>query len=479
MHNDPNKEIKKRLLFIPIVAVTAISLLITLTTSLLIYFNNNTSISIPYASILLTNAIMITLFVLVIQFLMKKNFINRLDKLQRGIFGFLDFLSGKSEKITYIDENTGAMSDAINEKMKIIEQQRQQDQDFIEEFILHAKAVENGDYTRRIKTIPSNPILQEAHNQINKMLGSLEKNIGKNFNIILKTINSYADEDYRQKIQNPKGAIEIAIQKLGQVISHMLYNDHTHGIEFREKAKIVNQNIHTAYESINENLKKELEVIVETVDDVTVHIKKNVESASFISSYAQTVQEAAQEGQALAEKTAQAMSEISTQVDTINEAISVIDKITMQTNILSLNAAVEASTAGEAGKGFAVVAQEVRNLAAQTANASKEIKQVVDHAKAKAEYGTTISSHMIEGYHQLVQEVSKTMDLVYEITKSSNQQDEKIQKIHNLVYHMQSLIDNCLIELNTAKKHSDENYARANKIIQLTENKKFEYSAHS
>ena len=86
------------------------------------------------------------------------------------------------------------------------------------------------------------------------------------------------------------------------------------------------------------------------------------------------------------------MGEIETQVTTINDAISVIDQISFQTNILSLNAAVEAATAGEAGKGFAVVAAEVRSLATRSAEAAKEIKNIVENATAKATYGKSISN---------------------------------------------------------------------------------------
>ncbi|WP_226809459.1 methyl-accepting chemotaxis protein, partial [Aliarcobacter butzleri] len=79
--------------------------------------------------------------------------------------------------------------------------------------------------------------------------------------------------------------------------------------------------------------------------------------------------------------------DITKQVNAINEAIGVIDNIAFQTNILSLNAAVEAATAGEAGKGFAVVAQEVRNLASRSAEAAHEIKAIVENATIKANEG--------------------------------------------------------------------------------------------
>jgi methyl-accepting chemotaxis protein len=88
------------------------------------------------------------------------------------------------------------------------------------------------------------------------------------------------------------------------------------------------------------------------------------------------------------------MDEINSEVQAINEAISFIDQIAFQTNILSLNAAVEAATAGEAGKGFAVVAQEVRNLAGRSAEAANEIKRLVENAATKANQGKNISGEI-------------------------------------------------------------------------------------
>ena len=110
-----------------------------------------------------------------------------------------------------------------------------------------------------------------------------------------------------------------------------------------------------------------------------------------MASLSTEVTASATNGERLANQTTVAMDEINNQVNSINEAISVIDQIAFQTNILSLNAAVEAATAGEAGKGFAVVAQEVRNLANRSAEAAKEIKNLVENATSKTNDGKKIS----------------------------------------------------------------------------------------
>src|SRR5690606_14852817 len=117
----------------------------------------------------------------------------------------------------------------------------------------------------------------------------------------------------------------------------------------------------------------------------------------------------------------------------IGDTIEVISQIAFQTNILSLNAAVEAATAGEAGKGFAVVAQEVRNLATRSAEAAKEIKDIVELATVKANEGKSIATNMIEGYKNLNNNISSTMNLIADIENASKEQLLGIEQINDAV----------------------------------------------
>jgi len=117
----------------------------------------------------------------------------------------------------------------------------------------------------------------------------------------------------------------------------------------------------------------------------------------------------------------------------ISDAISVIDQIAFQTNILSLNAAVEAATAGEAGKGFAVVAQEVRNLASRSSDAAKEIKGLVEDAATKSESGKEIASQMITGYDELNEKITKTKEMIDDVNVASQEQAEGINQINDAI----------------------------------------------
>jgi methyl-accepting chemotaxis protein len=157
----------------------------------------------------------------------------------------------------------------------------------------------------------------------------------------------------------------------------------------------------------------------------------------------------------------------------INEAITVIDQIAFQTNILSLNAAVEAATAGEAGKGFAVVAQEVRNLASRSAEAAKEIKDLVEDANLKANEGKNISAEMIHGYQELNTHINETLHLIENVSSASKEQMTGIEQINDTVTMLDRVTQENANEANQVRAIANDVSSMAKDLVEDALSKKF------
>ena len=178
-------------------------------------------------------------------------------------------------------------------------------------------------------------------------------------------------------------------------------------------------------------------------------------------------------GQELANKTVVSMEEINTQTSAINEAITIIDQIAFQTNILSLNAAVEAATAGEAGKGFAVVAGEVRTLASRSAEAAKQIKNLVENAQRKTQEGKDIASDMIKGYTQLNENITITLDLIQNVTTASKEQSTGMIQINDAVNNLDQITQQNAQNASSANEIAQKTLLISNTIIEQADAKEF------
>ena len=192
-----------------------------------------------------------------------------------------------------------------------------------------------------------------------------------------------------------------------------------------------------------------------------------------MAAYGNKVKTSISLGQELANKTVLSMEEINSQTSAINEAITIIDQIAFQTNILSLNAAVEAATAGEAGKGFAVVAAEVRNLANRSADAAREIKSLVEDANVKANEGKAISSEMIKDYEVLNNQISETINIIQDVSVASKEQMSGIEQINDTVTMLDRVTQENAIETNQITSIATEVSIMANNLVNDAKNKKF------
>ncbi|MGE5418306.1 MAG: methyl-accepting chemotaxis protein, partial [Acidobacteriota bacterium] len=173
-----------------------------------------------------------------------------------------------------------------------------------------------------------------------------------------------------------------------------------------------------------------IEEITSSLTQVAAQTKQNAVNANQANEMALAAKEDAVHGNREMQEMVKAMSDINSASGNISKIIKVIDEIAFQTNILALNAAVEAARAGQHGKGFAVVAEEVRNLAARSANAAKETTVMIEGSIEKVEQGTEIANKTAEALNKIVDGIAKAAQLVGEIASASNEQATAISQIN-------------------------------------------------
>lgn len=183
-----------------------------------------------------------------------------------------------------------------------------------------------------------------------------------------------------------------------------------------------------------------IEEITSSMNQVASQTKQNAANANQASQLALNAKENAEQGNGQMQGMVKAMAEINDSSTNISKIIKVIDEIAFQTNILALNAAVEAARAGQHGKGFAVVAEEVRNLAARSANAAKETTEMIENSIKKVETGTQIANNTAEALNKIVEGVTAATELVQNIAEASNEQASGIAQINQAIAQVAQVV---------------------------------------
>ncbi|MDD2507450.1 MAG: Cache 3/Cache 2 fusion domain-containing protein [Aliarcobacter skirrowii] len=353
---------------------------------------------------------------------------------------FFAYLNREKESIDFVHVNTkdefGRMSKILSDNIEKTRLGIEEDRRLISETISVLGEFEHGDLCQRINIEVSNPALLQLKNVLNQMANNLENNIEN----VLDILEQYSKYNYLSKIPTKdlkEHLLKLAngVNTLGESITTMLIENKKNGLTLGESSNVLLENVNKLNSSSN-SAAASLEETAAAIEEITSTVRSNSENITKMALLSNDVTKSVVVGEKYANQTTVAMDEINAQVNLVNEAISVIDNIAFQTNILSLNAAVEAATAGEAGKGFAVVAQEVRNLASRSAEAAREIKDIVELATKKANEGKEIANSMIEGYKELNSNISHTMNLITDIQNSSKEQLLGIEQINDVINNL-------------------------------------------
>ncbi|WP_418179016.1 methyl-accepting chemotaxis protein [Aliarcobacter lanthieri] len=398
--------------------------------------NANQKISSIIFGILIISVIVSIILIAVISYLISKNIISPLEKFESGLLGFFKYLNKETKNVETIDikseDEIGSMAKVVNENIIKTAKLLKEDESLIDNVKEVVNEINKGNLRNRIENSTGNESLEELKNILNEMLELISNKVNNDLVVIDQVLKKYEQMDFRARIENPVGEVAKEINELAETINHLLLENKINGLTLEDSSKILLENVNNLNISSNEAAAS-LEETAAALEEITSNIRNNTQNIAKMSNLSTEVTRSSRLGEELANKTTLAMDEINTQVNLVNEAIGVIDNIAFQTNILSLNAAVEAATAGEAGKGFAVVAQEVRNLAARSAEAAKEIKDIVEKATIKANEGKNIATTMIEGYKGLNDSITQTTNLISDIEMSSKEQLSGIEQINDAV----------------------------------------------
>jgi methyl-accepting chemotaxis protein len=179
-----------------------------------------------------------------------------------------------------------------------------------------------------------------------------------------------------------------------------------------------------------------LEETAAALDQITATVNKTATGARIARESVAGARVDAQHGGAVVGKAVDAMSKIEKSSHQISQIIGVIDEIAFQTNLLALNAGVEAARAGDAGRGFAVVASEVRALAQRSAEAAKEIKDLISTSGAQVSEGVALVAETGKALSQIEGRVSEIAGVITDIAASAEEQATGLQQVNSAVNQM-------------------------------------------
>jgi methyl-accepting chemotaxis protein len=209
-----------------------------------------------------------------------------------------------------------------------------------------------------------------------------------------------------------------------------------------------------------------VEQLTASLQEITAQTHTNATNAGKANELAREAKDNASNGNGQMKDMLKAMEDINVSSSSINKIIKVIDDIAFQTNILALNAAVEAARAGQHGKGFAVVAEEVRTLAARSANAAKETTDLIESSIKKVETGTKIANETANALGQIVEQVDKAAELVNSIAVASTEQAHGIEQISQGISQVSQVVQTNAATAEESAAASEELSAQA---VQLNE----------
>ncbi len=298
----------------------------------------------------------------------------------------------------------------------------------------------------------------------------ISKIISNPINEVVKSARKLADGDLNIELNNASkdeiGMLAVSFNQMTDNINSLLSNITVTSEQVAAGSKQVSEGSQVLSQGATEQASS-IEELTASITQIASQTRQNAENANKANELATNAKDNAVKGNKQMKDMVNAMSEISDSSSNISKIIKVIDEIAFQTNILALNAAVEAARAGQHGKGFAVVAEEVRNLAARSANAAKETTTMIEGSIKKVGDGTKMANDTSNALDEIVKGVEKAANLVADIASASNEQATGISQINKGIEQVSQVIQSNSATAEESASASEELSSQAEILMEL------------
>lgn len=269
----------------------------------------------------------------------------------------------------------------------------------------------------------------EIKNALNNTIKSLKRYIYEITTVLNEMSNGNFEIDITSDYEGSFSQIKDSVNKIIESLNNLFMSINNASEQVLEGSKQVAASSQILAQG-SATQASSIEQVTSAINEIAEQTKKNAHNADIANEKSLLAKEFACQGNSRMTEMLNAMEDINQSSNSISRIIKVIDEIAFQTNILSLNAAVEAARAGTYGKGFAVVAEEVRNLAARSSDAAKETTAMIESSISKIKNGSNIAIETSAALEKIVESVSGAVDIVGKIAESANEQATAISQIN-------------------------------------------------